>query len=79
MSELEVVLDPGFKGGQRQSCSNSFRKAVPLRDDVGEGLLPILGSVGGHIKGVGVYLFVVLLLHLAGVGQVHCTESVHNQ
>ena len=46
MSELEVALEPGFKGGRGWSCGNSFREALPLRDGVVVGLLPILGSVG---------------------------------
>ena len=29
MSEVEVAVDPGFKGGQRWSGGNSFREVVP--------------------------------------------------
>ena len=55
MIELGVTLDSGLKGGQRWSCGNSFRDSVPLRDGAGEkGLLSKLGSVGRHVKGVGV-------------------------
>ena len=35
MSELEVALDPRFKGGQGWGGGDSLREAVPLRDGGG--------------------------------------------
>ena len=55
MNELEVAVDPGFKESLGRCFGNSFKEAVPLRDGAGEkGLLSKLGSVGRHVKGVGV-------------------------
>ena len=48
---VEVVLDPGLKGGQGRGCGNSFREAIPLGDGEGEeGLLSVQGPEVGNIK-----------------------------
>ena len=48
---LEVLLDPGLKGGQGRCCGNSFREAISLWDGAGEeGLLLLLDPVVENIK-----------------------------
>ena len=48
---VEVVLDPGLKGGQGWGCGNSFREAIPLGDGEGEeNLMSVQGPVVGNIK-----------------------------
>ena len=44
MNELEVAVDPGFKESLGRCFGNSFREAVPLRNGVVVGLLPILAG-----------------------------------
>ena len=44
MNELEVAVDPGFKGGQGESGGNSLRETVPLKDGAREGLLVPMSS-----------------------------------
>ena len=50
---LEVVLDPGLKGGHGRGCGNSFREAIPYADGEGEEglLLLVQDPVVENIKG----------------------------
>ena len=79
----EVSLNSGLKGGHRWGCGNSFEEAVPLGDGAGgEGLLPVLGPVKGHVFQIQIYITpqqlitrFVLVFRFVVVVVVFCTPA----